>query len=408
MPSSEALTDDYVAQLLAKDAKDRTINHSSYGLQAILPKRPTTNAPKPNTRFLKNIIRETDNHNAALRAKEIADARLRLRGINGDESRDGQKNRRGDGRWDGDRPSSKRRRLDAAEDKQRAHREDKSSRRSHRHGDRDDNRYDRRRRSRYEDYSNDSDVERSHRHHRRRQSRSTSSDSNRGRRRRSRHRHRSSPRSSSRSLSRSRSPRRKKHTHRHHRSHHRKRHPSPSSSASPPIRSPTNTTSHKPSPISPRPPSTYFSASDSDPLTNLIGPLPPSKTSPPPLRRGRGTHTLNSSSAIDTHFKPTYNPTLDIQPTALEPAEEDDWDNALEALRDRAKWRQSGAERLRAAGFTDEEVRKWEKGGTEGGGGGEENVRWRGRGEGREWDRGKVVEDDGVQVEAEWGRLKGT
>ena len=39
MPSSEALTDDYVAQLLAKDAKDRTIKYSSYGLQAILPKR---------------------------------------------------------------------------------------------------------------------------------------------------------------------------------------------------------------------------------------------------------------------------------------------------------------------------------------------------------------------------------
>ncbi|KAL8688478.1 MAG: hypothetical protein Q9224_004873, partial [Gallowayella concinna] len=38
MPSSEALTDDYVAQLLARDAKDRSIKYSSYGLQAILPK----------------------------------------------------------------------------------------------------------------------------------------------------------------------------------------------------------------------------------------------------------------------------------------------------------------------------------------------------------------------------------
>lgn len=87
--------------------------------------------------------------------------------------------------------------------------------------------------------------------------------------------------------------------------------------------------------------------------------------------------------------------------------EEDDWDNALEALRDRAKWRQSGADRLRAAGFTDEEVKKWEKGGAAGEGR-EEDVKWRGRGEGREWDRGKVVGEDGVQVEAEWGRLKGT
>ncbi|KAL8708248.1 MAG: hypothetical protein Q9220_006825 [cf. Caloplaca sp. 1 TL-2023] len=78
MPSSEALTDEYLAQLLAKDAKDKANKYSSYGLQSFLPRRPTTNAPKPNTRFLKNIIKETDSHNAALRAKEIADARARL------------------------------------------------------------------------------------------------------------------------------------------------------------------------------------------------------------------------------------------------------------------------------------------------------------------------------------------
>ncbi|KAI4261991.1 MAG: hypothetical protein L6R42_002819 [Xanthoria sp. 1 TBL-2021] len=109
---------------------------------------------------------------------------------------------------------------------------------------------------------------------------------------------------------------------------------------------------------------------------------------------------------MDTHFASAYDPALDIQPTALDPCEEDDWDNALEALRDRAKWRSSGAERLRAAGFTDEEVKKWEKSGD--GEGREADVRWRGPGEGREWDRGKVVGDDGVQVEANWGRLKGT
>ncbi|KAL8953993.1 MAG: hypothetical protein Q9222_000203 [Ikaeria aurantiellina] len=86
MPSSEALTDEYLAQLLAKDAKDKTIKYSSYGLQSLLPRRPTTNAPKPNTRFLKNIIKETDSHNAALRAKEVADARVRLQGINGNNT----------------------------------------------------------------------------------------------------------------------------------------------------------------------------------------------------------------------------------------------------------------------------------------------------------------------------------
>lgn len=46
----------------------------------------------------------------------------------------------------------------------------------------------------------------------------------------------------------------------------------------------------------------------------------------------------------------------------------------------------------------------------------ERDVRWSGRGESREWDRGKVLNDnkgdgkDGLDVEvrAEWGRLKGT
>lgn len=39
MPSSEALTDEYLAQLLAKDARDRTGKYSSHGLQIGLPKR---------------------------------------------------------------------------------------------------------------------------------------------------------------------------------------------------------------------------------------------------------------------------------------------------------------------------------------------------------------------------------
>ncbi|KAL8807392.1 MAG: hypothetical protein Q9182_000731 [Xanthomendoza sp. 2 TL-2023] len=164
----------------------------------------------------------------------------------------------------------------------------------------------------------------------------------------------------------------------------------------------------RPSPLhnlknSPRPSSSTPSPTSSDPLTSLIGPLPPPKNHRTTLR-GRGTH---SSSQIDAHFTPHYDPALDIASTALDPADDDDWDNALEALRDRAKWRQSGAERLKAAGFTDEEIEKWEKGGAAGERG-EKDVKWKGRGEGREWDRGKVVEDDGVQLEAEWGRLKGT
>ena len=58
---------------------------------------------------------------------------------------------------------------------------------------------------------------------------------------------------------------------------------------------------------------------------------------------------------------------------------------------------------MRNAGFTEQEVSKWEKGGKKG----EEDVVWKGRGEGREWDRGKVVgsEEEEVETRADWGRL---
>ena len=137
--------------------------------------------------------------------------------------------------------------------------------------------------------------------------------------------------------------------------------------------------------------------SDSDPLESIIGPCPP----PSPSRvqpRGRGTF---ASSTIDSHFSSNYDPSEDVRPNS---DSGDDWDQALEALRDRQRWKQQGADRLRSAGFTEEEVSKWEKGGEKR----EEDVRWRGKGEAREWDRGKVLEDGGVETRPEWGRLRGT
>ena len=62
---------------------------------------------------------------------------------------------------------------------------------------------------------------------------------------------------------------------------------------------------------------------------------------------------------MDSHFADTYDPTADVTPDAEVLDDGNDWDSALEALRDRQKWRQQGAERLRAAGFTDAEVDKW-------------------------------------------------
>jgi len=94
--------------------------------------------------------------------------------------------------------------------------------------------------------------------------------------------------------------------------------------------------------------------------------------------------------------------------------DEDDWESALEALRDRQKWRQQGAERLRAAGFSEEEVDRWSRQKVNSKGEremDEADVRWSKAGEGREWDRGKAVDDEdggSVSVKPEWGRLKGT
>lgn len=64
--------------------------------------------------------------------------------------------------------------------------------------------------------------------------------------------------------------------------------------------------------------------------------------------------------------------------SAADGEEGDDWDMVL----DRVKWRQQGAERLRAAGFTDKDIEAWETGK-------KPEVRWAKSGEGREWDRGK-------------------
>lgn len=104
---------------------------------------------------------------------------------------------------------------------------------------------------------------------------------------------------------------------------------------------------------------------------------------------------------MDEHFNTSYNPKVDMQP---DPEIEDDWDQALEAMRDRQRWKQQGAERLKAAGFSDAEVKKWAKGGEKD----ESDVQWTKKGEDREWDRGKVMSEDGVEIEPAWVRLKET
>lgn len=102
---------------------------------------------------------------------------------------------------------------------------------------------------------------------------------------------------------------------------------------------------------------------------------------------------------MDSRFSSAYDPTQDVRAAS---DVEDEWGDALEAFRDRQRFKQQGADRLRAAGFTDAQVRRLEKGDNKD----EEDVTWSKGGQ-REWDRGKVVDEDGdVELKADWGRLK--
>ncbi|KAI9050497.1 hypothetical protein LZ554_005659 [Drepanopeziza brunnea f. sp. 'monogermtubi'] len=272
--TGEDLTDDYVASLLAKDAKESSIKYSSVGLEAFGRSKPPANKPKPNTRFLRNIIKDTDSHNAALLAKEAAESRARLKSLAPSVTyrekpvagADIRRRQLGDIAAILGGGSTKRKREECGN-----------------------------REGRTVNTSSEDDEK----------------------------------------------------------------------------------------------PRNY----DSDPLDDIIGPrLPPI---PEVKRKGRGI--ISQSSGIDSRFSANYDPSADVQ---LDFDEENDWDQALEALRDRTKWKQQGADRLRAAGFTDEEVSKWERGGEKR----EEDVKWSKKGEGREWDRGKIVNESGViSIQAKFG-----
>lgn len=164
----------------------------------------------------------------------------------------------------------------------------------------------------------------------------------------------------------------------------------------------------------------YASGNESDPLEDLVGPLPSSarRNASGIHTRGRGSYR-QSTSTIDTHFERDYNPKLDVdisddetssskrsnrRPVAglMTQDEDGDWNMALEALRDRAKWRQNGEERLRAAGFDESTIQRWKEDPAFANGssnndaeGRIENVKWAKKGEGREWDRGKVLNEHG-------------
>lgn len=338
---------------------------------------------KPNTRFLRNIIKGTDRHNKALLAKEQTEAQARLKDLADAEEAKRRKYRPSAGEirgrqlgnitalLSGGAPKRKRpapaeedgngelsamqkaraaedaRRLaDMAEASKRAREKNKGKRRrsmerysvrkgKDRAGDEEDEYYERRNSSSEEEQQAKDDRKR------RRKDRSRSpKDSLR------KHRHRSPLRDSA-----------------------RKKHAGSPSDQEHEARSDEKVQSNKRKDAE--------DDEDSDPFEDMIGPKPPPKV------RGRGA--LRGTSAMDSRFTPDYDPKADVQP---DDNVRDDWDESLEALRDRAKWKQQGADRLRQAGFTEDQIKRWEKGGEKT----IDDVQWTKKGEGREWDRGKKVE----------------
>ncbi|EEP75586.1 predicted protein [Uncinocarpus reesii 1704] len=410
--STRPKDDEYVAQLLAKDAREYSLRYSALGVYGTTPKRPTAGAPKPNTRFLKHILRETDTHNTNLKRKEEEEARqkakrlLRQRLTSRDESVC-ERDERG--------RESKRRRVESPRDEER----DRERRLTYRHtdiGQESDEKSSRRRLGesrKSKDRERKSSVERrkDSRRHRRHE------DNDYERHKRGQSSRTSHERSSDKYKSYDREGRHRRppeHEHRRNRAEGTittdiKRHTQKRSPSIPSLDSDLDD-------------ARSAKSSDSDPLSNLIGPLPPSENdlhTPPALPRGRGAFRTKSST-IDSHFEKGYDPALDVhlddeddpptkkssrRPIPGMATEDDDWDMALEALRDRNAWRKRGAERLREAGFEKNVVERWENNTAFAGLNDmpASDFKWAKSGEGREWDRGKVVDENGhVDIKPAW------
>ncbi|QQK48222.1 LUC7 related [Penicillium digitatum] len=438
------MDDDYVAQILAKEAKESSIKYASQGMSAFMPLRPTSNAPKPNTRFLRNLIKVTDSHNTALKLKEEREARERMRQLKNQASGASsalaqtsidRSSKRSDYR--SEVRGSRDNRRGEREDRIRSYRKRTRSRSPSAEQDRS-----RRRRQRNEDYGGTGERGKDRDEHRREQ---RDHESSRRDRRDTNKEHTRRRRERSYSRSPSRSPHKDRSTDRHH--HRRQKHQSrPYTRSLSRSRSPDSYKSRrsKREDVSPyvsrssriettrhkrgSPLSTITAlqtetdvGNESDPLEDLVGPLPPRQNEAPIRSRGRGAYKHNVSN-IDAHFAPGYDPATDVhldedklhsvgqessrRPVAGLMTKEDDWDMAMEALRDRERWRNKGEERLRTAGIDEATIDKWKKNTAFAGVDGKgkpEDVQWSKKGEGREWDRGKFVDDDGhIDVRAAW------
>jgi len=353
MPSGTDLDDDYVARLLAEDAKKTSHKYAAQGLSAFGLKRRAADVPKPNTRFLSHIVREADHHNAVLKRKEEQESERRLRALrdNGEPPRKRQK------ADESDRTKRSRMLKDISAAVQPVssgtHRSTAVGRLSHLSQD--------------HSLKSKNEQRQSRRHH-------------------SRERHRSPD--NSRQIT-------------------RRRNSSSWSESEGRLERPTR---HKPTVRK------SSSGIDADADANAdanarVRARQPRHSNAAPLnrsqldgradavrqegeeavrKRGRGAH--RARSGIDDRFAKSYDPSQDVSLDSDHDDDDEDWDLALEAMRDRAKWKQNQASRMREAGFDEKEVSKWNKGFLvdQSREGSPSSMKWSRKGEVREWDAGKA------------------
>jgi len=401
---------EYVANVLKDRANKQAAAYSQLGFRAFL-KNADRDGPiaKPNIRFLKNVVREVDGHNRALTRKEEKEARERLRELS---MRTGEKlygwkeeytrpqdddgrSRRKRGRsrspsprrrsqWydDSDREHKRRRRRDYPSDEDREERRRKplSRRRSKDHGELNDGRslsrrpkrdeLDSERRHRFKGRLEETSTRRERRHHHTNDSDDDSPERGMEHKRRSK-RDGLDPYASRHG--------RESYKHRHRKSRRERRLSSPPSS--PKFSSQSPTMNSKPGP------QTTETSCESP---ESIGPEIPVEG--PKFVRAKGRGRMNGGT-LDAKFAKDYDPRTDVNPSDESEEEDnkyvlDDWSIALRALKERQAYALSGAMTDRLA---ETQLRS-------------ATAAWPTYSKGeREWDKGKVILDDGSVGIMGWG-----
>lgn len=403
--------DEYVSSLLTNQATRQATAYSTLGYRAFLNSRKRDGpAGKPNTRFLKNIVKHVDGFNAALARKEEKESQEKLKDL---RNRDEEKPH-------GSKVDISRTRR-RKEDRSARRKADRSRSPSYRR-DSDSDRGSRRKRVRRSDSSDEDHKEsryrrsghreaedkehRTHETHDNRRHRYRESDDETERRHHHRHRHRKSreERSHRSNVTERQSPSRSHSVsrERYHRESTRDRRHSIKQPKSSPSEGSSYSHHHRKStydgPIdvhrtteSPKPKLNGSGSPSLKPVDSPIGPSLP--VSGPEFLLAKGRGNMNGGT-LDAKFSESYDPRTDVDSHQSDPEDKyelDDWGLALRALRERQSYflSQAMTERL-----TDSEIKT-------------ATPTWPTYRKGeREWDKGKVVLDDGsVGVEV-WGVKK--